>query len=63
MTLSCRGRPDRETLDSVTNVLEALTDEGRMVGVITHVTDLSERLPARLVVTKGQNGSTVAWDA
>jgi len=57
------GTLDRETLDSVTNVLEALTDEGRMVGVITHVTDLSERLPARLVVTKGQNGSTVAWDA
>lgn len=57
------GTLDAGTLESVTAVLESLTDEGRMVGVITHVPELSERLPARLVVTKGQSGSTVAWDA
>lgn len=57
------GTLDRATLDSVTAVLEALTKEGRMVGVITHVPELSERLPARLVVSKGPDGSTVAWDA
>jgi exonuclease SbcC len=57
------GTLDRATLESVTTVLESLTSEGRMVGVITHVPELSERLPARLVVTKGQGGSTVAWDA
>ncbi len=56
------GTLDRATLESVTGVLESLTNEGRMVGVITHVPELSERLPARLVVTKGQGGSTVAWD-
>lgn len=57
------GTLDRNTLGGVASVLEALTNEGRMVGVITHVTELSERLPARLVVTKGPDGSTVAWDA
>lgn len=56
------GTLDRETLDAVATVLESLTDEGRMVGVITHVPELSERLPARLVVSKGPSGSTVAWD-
>ncbi|MBX3140096.1 MAG: AAA family ATPase [Trueperaceae bacterium] len=56
------GTLDAGTLEAVTAVLESLTDEGRMVGVITHVSELSERLPARLVVTKGQSGSTVAWD-
>ncbi len=57
------GTLDRATLEAVANVLESLTDEGRMVGVITHVPELSERLPARLVVSKGPEGSTVAWDA
>lgn len=56
------GTLDAETLHSVTEVLEALSAKGRMVGVITHVTALSERLPDRLLVTKGPEGSTVAWD-
>ena len=47
------GTLDRVTLDAVTAVLESLTTEGRMVGVITHVPELSARLPARLVVAKG----------
>ncbi len=56
------GTLDRATLESVTSVLESLTNEGRMVGVITHVPELSARLPARLVVTKEPSGSTVTWD-
>lgn len=56
------GTLDRATLEAVTGVLESLTVEGRMVGVITHVPELSARLPARLVVTKGPGGSQVAWD-
>ena len=57
------GTLDAESLDSVTEVLTNLTSTGRMVGVITHVTSLTERLPARLVVSKGQLGSSLAWDA
>ena len=56
------GSLDAATLEAVADVLEALTREGRMVGIITHVTDLTERLPARLLVSKGPNGSTVSWD-
>ncbi|MFA7460391.1 MAG: SMC family ATPase [Trueperaceae bacterium] len=56
------GTLDRATLEAVTGVLESLTDEGRMVGVITHVPELSARLPARLVVSRGPGGSTVSWD-
>jgi len=57
------GTLDPEALDSVTEVLTNLTSSGRMVGVITHVTSLTERLPARLVVEKGRTGSRLAWDA
>lgn len=56
------GTLDAETLDAVTGVLQALTARGRMVGVITHVTALSDRLPARLLVSKGPEGSSVSWD-
>jgi DNA repair protein SbcC/Rad50 len=56
------GTLDLETLDAVARVLEALTQQGRLVGVITHVTALSERLPARLRVQKGLTGSTLSWD-
>jgi DNA repair protein SbcC/Rad50 len=56
------GTLDAETLESVAEVLEHLSSEGRMVGLITHVQALAERLPARLVVTKSSDGSSVAWD-
>ena len=56
------GTLDLETLDSVAKVLEALTEQGRMVGVVTHVTALSERLPSRLKVRKKPEGSVVYWD-
>ena len=56
------GTLDAETLEAVAKVLESLTAHGRMVGVITHVAALTERLPARLLVRKGVEGSVVAWD-
>ena len=40
------GTLDAETLEQVADVLETLSHQGRMVGVITHVQALSERLPA-----------------
>ena len=56
------GTLDSDTLSSVAGVLENLTREGRMVGVITHVKDLTQRLPACLTVTKGVGGSSLSWD-
>ena len=56
------GTLDAETLEGVAKVLESLTAHGRMVGVITHVAALTERLPDRLLVKKGPEGSVVAWE-
>ena len=56
------GTLDAETLEGVAKILESLTAHGRMVGVITHVAALTERLPDRLVVRKGLEGSVVAWE-
>ncbi len=54
------GTLDPETLDTVTEAIETLGGTGRMVGIITHITELTERLPARLQVEKTNDGSTVA---
>jgi exonuclease SbcC len=49
------GTLDETTLEVVANTLDALSSE-RMVGLITHVTDLANRIPTRFQVTR--TGST-----
>lgn len=51
------GTLDPETLDTVAGALESLPTGGRMVGIITHLPDLSARLPARVVVERSSAGS------
>ncbi|MCH8051019.1 MAG: SMC family ATPase [Chloroflexi bacterium] len=52
---------DGETLDVVATALEVLgQDRSRLIGVITHVPALAERMPARIVVHKTQAGSSVS---
>jgi exonuclease SbcC len=51
------GTLDPETLDTVAGAIESLPVAGRMVGIITHVRELAERLPARVVVEKRGEGS------
>jgi DNA repair exonuclease SbcCD ATPase subunit len=51
---------DNETLDDVASALEVLgQDRRRLVGVITHLPALAERMPARITVHKSPAGSTV----
>jgi exonuclease SbcC len=51
---------DSETLDVVASALELLgQDRRRLIGVITHVPALAERMPSRIVVHKAQDGSSV----
>jgi exonuclease SbcC len=52
---------DTQTLDDVASALEVLgQDRRRLIGVITHVPALAERMPARITVHKSQTGSTVS---
>ncbi|MFN8509550.1 MAG: SMC family ATPase [Deinococcaceae bacterium] len=56
------GTLDPQSLESVASALERLQLGGRMVGVITHVASLAERLPARIQVHKNTQGSHVTVD-
>ena len=46
------GTLDPESLDAAINSLMDLRDLGRLVGIISHVEELRERIDARLEVTK-----------
>ena len=54
------GTLDNDTLDTVASTLERLAaDSDRMVGVITHVAELAERVPVRFVVSRTGTTSTI----
>ena len=51
------GSLDEDTLEEVMTVLDGLREGGRMVGIVSHVTELRQRIPAQVQVRKGQAGS------
>jgi DNA repair protein SbcC/Rad50 len=53
------GSLDEDTLDEVMGVLDELREGGRVVGLVSHVADLRQRIPVQLRVDKGRTGSTV----
>lgn len=54
---------DPETLDTAITALGALADGKRMIGVISHIAELGERLPAQIRVIKGPTGSVARVQA
>lgn len=53
------GTLDADTLELVATAIEELGARGRMVGLVTHVRDLAERIPVRFDVRKLSNSSMV----
>jgi exonuclease SbcC len=51
------GSLDEETLDEVMDVLDELRAGGRVVGLVSHVADLRNRIPTQLEVLKSRTGS------
>ncbi len=50
------GALDPETLNVAIDALERLHNQGRKVGVISHVQEMKERIPTQIMVTKMANG-------
>ncbi len=55
------GSLDPEALDAAISALTALQESGRLVGVISHVAELEERIPTRLEIIPGERGSVAKW--
>jgi exonuclease SbcC len=53
------GSLDPDSLEEVMNVLDDLRSGGRLVGVVSHVSELRQRIPVQIEVVKGVRGSRV----
>lgn len=53
------GTLDNHTLETVISTLETLRSQGKMIGIISHVENLKERIPVQIQVTKRNNGVSV----
>jgi exonuclease SbcC len=55
------GSLDEEALQQAIHVLQSLTEGGeRLVGIISHVTELKDRIPKQIMVTKAKTGGSDA---
>ena len=52
------GSLDPEALDQAYRALAGLTEGNRLVGIISHVADLKERIDRQVVVTKNKSGGS-----
>jgi exonuclease SbcC len=57
------GSLDEDSLEQVMAVLDTLREGGRAVGIVSHVTELRQRIPQRLQVLKQQAGSRICVDS
>ncbi|HMM21729.1 MAG TPA: SMC family ATPase [Selenomonadales bacterium] len=57
------GTLDPEALDMAMQALMELQTRGRLVGIISHVPELKERIEARLEIRPTDRGSTTRWSA
>ncbi|WP_341240746.1 SMC family ATPase [uncultured Nocardioides sp.] len=53
------GSLDAETLEDVMDVLDSLREGGRVVGVVSHVAEMRDRIPTQLRVHKSRGGSSL----
>lgn len=53
------GSLDSGSLDAVMGVLDELRSGGRTVGIVSHVDEIRDRVPSRLEVIRGREGSSL----
>ncbi len=57
------GSLDEYSREQAVEVLGELAGTDRMIGIISHVTELKESIERQLLVTKGKKGSEVKWSS
>lgn len=55
------GSLDDEARGEAVKILQELAGNKRLVGIISHVTELKEQIDCKLVITKDEQGSKAAW--
>lgn len=57
------GSLDEDTREEAIKILNGLAEGKRLVGIISHVTELKERIHRKLLVRKDENGSRIKWES
>ena len=56
------GSLDDTSREQAIKVLQELAGDSRLIGIISHVTELKEQIDRKLVVTKSERGSQIHWE-
>ena len=57
------GSLDTESREQAINTLNQLTDNHKLIGIISHVTELKERIDKKIIVTKSTGGSKITVES
>ena len=52
------GSLDEESLEQAMNALQSLSQGNRLVGIISHVAELRQRIDRQVIVTKERSGGS-----
>lgn len=55
------GSLDDHARDQAVRVLREMAGDTRMIGIISHVTELQQEMEDQLLVTRDEDGSHVQW--
>jgi exonuclease SbcC len=55
------GSLDEHSRGQAVRILKEMAGSDRMIGIISHVTELKQEIDSQLVVTKTENGSRAEW--
>ncbi len=56
------GSLDTESREQAINTLNLLTDNNKLIGIISHVTELKERLDKKIIIEKTSEGSKIRFE-
>ena len=57
------GSLDTESREQAINTLSLLIDNNKLIGIISHVTEIKERIDKKIIVTKTNDGSKIEIEA
>ena len=55
------GSLDDHSRDQAVRVLQRMAGSSKLIGIISHVTELKQKIDDQLVVTKDDKGSHIRW--
>ena len=55
------GSLDEHSRGQAVRILKEMAGGDRMIGIISHVTELKQEIDSQLIVTKDETGSSVRW--